>query len=185
MVECAEKHKRKVEHQLKLLTRIANRMGSLEVLEFDLESCSQFDFSILKKRTNVIYFIQIINYGSARSAEKFCNSMKDLKGKVTFKLPQVNLHPKRKDILYIGKSTGLFKNRMEQHIISKSDATYSLHLDQWNQFPNEFGGMRFKLHFAEIRFADLNIMEDTDILLEMLETSLHENYRPLLGRADH
>ena len=180
--------KRKVENQLEQLIHIADKFEVFRSIEFAVEDSDKVDFSLFDI-SNVVYLIQIADFGNAVNGRRLCSSIAGLKkkSKIKFKLPKVNVPSDGDSVLYIGKSSGSFKNRMEQHLLGKSETTFALHLNKWNNYPKEFEGLRFKLYFTEIKFNQLGIDDKNEQkdLLELVETSLHQNYKPLLGRSGH
>ena len=98
------------------------------------------------------------------------------------KLPKVNseLAIKGNNTLYVGKSNGNFSVRLNQHFGKESDKTYALHLENWK----EIIGQDVKLKLYYISFENIIEDEEND-LLELIETSLHNSLKPILGRTGH
>ena len=130
---------------------------------------------------NCIYFIRLNNM-KANDAENICKHINELKSSdKTTKYPRINsLTPKSKnDILYIGKSKGKLQARFKSHLTATPKSTYGLHIDNW---VDQFKHLNFQLYYAQVDLDKEDI--DSDIL-EILESGLHLQAKPLLGRSGH
>lgn len=180
--------KTKIELQLQQMVLIAEQFDVFKAIEFSIEDCDTFDFDQFNHLEHVVYIIQVTDFGNVKDATNLCSHIIDFKKgkkKVSFKLPQVNTG-NCGDILYVGKSTGSFRLRLLQHIRSTSLSTFALHLDKW-KIKKELARLKFKLLYSSIDFSKTGIenhVEQKD-LLELIETSLHHQYKPLLGRSGH
>jgi hypothetical protein len=180
--------KQESDRKFAILESLRVKSEDFKSIEFSLFDCAKTDFSLLEL-FNVVYLIQVTDFGIAENGLKLCSNVATLKAtkSVKFKLPKVNIKDAEGNILYIGKSTMSFRKRMEQHILGKSAQTFALHLDNWNHYPKKFENLRLKLFYTSIDFEKLNIQDHNDKkdLLEIVETSLHQKYKPLLGRTGH
>ena len=151
----------------------------------DMLSHDSFD----PKMKNVIYYFEI-EYGEP---ELICESISRLKKdkKVKFKLPKVNRgfalneHANNR-ILYVGKSSGSFRNRLLQHLGGESDLTYALHIKRWQE-DEVLKDVKLKLWYMSVDLSayELNNRKEEMELLELLESALHTRLRPILGRSGH
>lgn len=136
------------------------------------------------KLTNVIYVISIDNIDEVEGKTicKIITQFKEEKNQ-KIKFPRVNSIDSEKEqtVLYIGKSKGKLKDRFRSHFSNSSPGTYALHLEYWQNHP-ELKKLKLRLHYAEVDLKDEDINSD---ILEILETAMHKNYSPLLGRTGH
>lgn len=188
LIQYAENHKSDIVNQLDKMILASNKIEGFKKIEFHILHTNKIDLNALKLK-NVIYLINIVGFGENLNQLSFCNRIKktkDINKKV--KLPKVNFEniSDENTVLYIGKSSGSFSNRMKQHIGNGSKKTYSLQLDSWIMYP-ELCDMKLELYYTSIDFEKLNIQEHEEQkqLIELLETALHKNYKPLLGRTGH
>lgn len=135
---------------------------------------------------NCIYYIQLENVSEedVRNISKYISELKNT-DKST-KYPKVNQFQKNpiNTTLYIGKSKGKLKNRFRSHIKATPKTTFGLHLENW--ITNEqFKHIQLRLYYAEIHFINENNANEKEEILEMLESSLHLQAQPLLGRSGH
>lgn len=89
-------------------------------------------------------------------------------------------------VLYVGKSSGSFLNRIKQHVGKSSKKVYSLQLESWLQYA-DLSHIKLELYYTSIDFEKLEIedYEEQKLLIELLEIELHNHYKPLLGRSGH
>lgn len=153
-------------------------------------SFKQIDFDFLDenlcinqlKQNNGIYFITIENLDEVGN-EEICKKINDYKNLKTYKYPKVNSNNcfQGNNVLYVGKSKGILKTRLQGHLGNGSKSTYALHLGQWKN-DETLKKVKLKLHYA---FVDLDNDHIESEILEMLETALHRKYKPILGRTGH
>ena len=80
---------------------------------------------------NVIYIFKVTDFGEKGNSVSFCNRIQKIKETIKkVKYPKVNSNHAldQNTTLYIGKSSGSFKNRIRQHLGIVSEKTYSLQL---------------------------------------------------------
>lgn len=176
---------------LKKLETLTPEFKKFNTFIFKIEDCKglnleKFDFE------NTIYLMEIIDFGAfenvnkldgAKNLLKYIDRRKKENKKIKF--PKVNELEEKSNILYIGKSNGNFKTRLQQHLQSSSEKTYALHLCNWE--PQKCAGFKICLHYATINspIFDGLTKNTKKILLEMAETALHQSFKPLLGRTGH
>ena len=73
------------------------------------------------------------------------------------------------------------KGRFVSHLTSSSPSVYGLHLEYW-QNNSDLNQLELELYYSKINLKPDEI--DSEIL-EILETSLHKKYKPILGRSGH
>jgi hypothetical protein len=150
-----------------------------ELIEFSSDKPIGYKEFSFKK---ALYFFELDE--SEEKCEVICNKIKDRKKlkKNELKLPKVNFENLGggNKILYVGKSLGLFSERLKQHLGEGSEKTYALHLNKWND--NLDLKVKLKLYFTS--FGGI-IKDDQNDLLELLESSLHHKLKPILGRTGH
>jgi len=133
------------------------------------ENCN-LDFATDKK--DVLYFFKISN--DIIASKNICKIIQKKKSKKnSVKYPKVNsenveINGVENKILYIGKSSTGFHKRLKDHLGLSSASTYSLQLKTWL-----------------FNFASLEDGFDKNEILELIESSLHYHYRPILGRSGH
>ena len=140
--------------------------------------------SQIENLENVIYFIAIKEDCNVK-ANTICSTLRDFKNNKTLKIkfPKVNICDEGSDnkILYIGKSKGKMKGRFVSHLTSNSPSVYGLHLEYW-QNNSDLNQLELELYYSKI---DLKLEDIDSEILEILETSLHKKYKPILGRSGH
>lgn len=188
LISPAENYKASIVNQLDKMLLAANNITAFKKVDIDVIHTDKVDLEVLKLK-NVIYLINIADFGENLNQLSFCNRIKIIKEtQKKLKLPKVNFEniPNENTVLYVGKSSGSFANRIKQHLGNRSKKTYSLQMDSWIMYP-ELCNMKLELYYTSIDFEKLNIHEPAEQsqLIELLETALHANYKPLLGRAGH
>jgi hypothetical protein len=176
-----------LEHKLQLVNEIAKDVSDFKKIEIDIQTCQDIDLSEFEVY-NVIYLFKLTNLTKEFDDCNFCKEISAIKKKAKYKLPQVNEinTNKNNDVLYIGKSSGLFSTRLRNHFSSNSLKTYSLQLPQLAK-QKKLQHLKMELFYSQIDFVKHGIT-DHDLkkeLLEMLESSLHLQHKPLLGRSGH
>ncbi len=176
-----------MEHKLHLMQEIAKDIAPFKKIEIDIQTCQDINLSEFEI-DYVIYMFKLTNLTEEFDNIKFCKKIKALKKSEKYKLPQVNElnATKNKDVLYIGKSSGLFSTRLRNHFSSNSLKTYSLQLPQLAK-QKKLQHLKMDMYYSQIDFHKHNVTEH-DLkkeLVEMLESSLHLKYKPLLGRSGH
>ena len=188
LIQSAENHKSSIINQLDKMILASKKIENFKKLEFHILHTDKIDLNALKLK-NVIYFINVVEFGENLDQLLFCNRIKKTKNlNKKVKLPKVNFDniSRENTVLYVGKSSGNFYNRIKQHLSNDSKTTYSLQLGSWMMYP-ELCNMKLELYYTSIDFDILNIPEHEEQkqLIELLETALHNNYKPLLGRTGH
>lgn len=184
----AENYKASIVNQLDKMLLAAEKIEPFKKIDFDILHTQNVESEILKLK-NVIYLINIAEFGENHNQLSFCKRIKRIKDtRKNIKLPQVNFEniSNENTVMYVGKSSGSFAIRMKQHLGKGSKKTYSLQMDTWIMY-QELCDMKFELYYTSIDFEKLDIPEpeEQSQLLELLETALHVNYKPLLGRTGH
>lgn len=133
---------------------------------------------------NCLYYIELVNANEI-DVNNICHFIAETKSsdKET-KYPKVNFPFQNAmyTILYIGKSKGKLKNRFRTHIKATPKSTFGLHLENWIQ-NQKFNHITLKLHYVVINFLEGE--KRPDDILEILESGLHLQGQPLLGRSGH
>ncbi|MBK7042045.1 MAG: GIY-YIG nuclease family protein [Bacteroidetes bacterium] len=169
------------------MKKIAKDIASFKKIEIDIQTCQDINLSDFEV-DHVIYLFKLTNLTKEFDDCKFCKEFSAIKKKAKYKLPQVNEinTTKNNDVLYIGKSSGLFSTRLRNHFSSNSLKTYSLQLPQLAK-QKKLQHLKMEMYYSNIDYAKHSIT-DHDLkkeLLEMLESSLHLQHKPLLGRSGH
>lgn len=144
------------------------------------------DFALAKK--DVLYFFKISN--NEVKSKKICEIIQTNKTEnITVKFPKVNLNNVEingveNKILYIGKSSTGFHKRMKDHLGLSSTSTYSLQLKTWITDKN-LSNVKLELYFLPFNFVGLEDNFNKNEILELIESSLHHHYKPILGRSGH
>ena len=184
MIDIKNAAKSYIENLTATLERVAKYSEgiSFQKIKLDFVDYQESHLKILDK-SNGIYMIALSENCSIKP-EKICSKVNSFKkNKTKYKFPKandVNCYKGNK-ILYIGKSKGNMKKRIEAHLGFANPATYALQLKFWAQ-DAYLKNAELEIHYAFVGMADEDI--ETDIL-EILETSLHKNYKPMLGRSGH
>lgn len=132
------------------------------------------------KSKMVVYFFEIIDsYDLGESICETIDSVKKRKGN-NIKFPRVNFKNSENGnrILYVGKYIDTFSTRLKQHFGCSSEKVYALHFNKWEKHSQ----LKLRLHYASLE--DVIKKEDSQ-LLEIIETAIHFNLKPLLGRTGH
>ena len=149
------------------------------------ENCN-LDFATDKK--DVLYFFKISN--DIIASKNICKIIQKKKSKKnSVKYPKVNsenveINGVENKILYIGKSSTGFHKRLKDHLGLSSASTYSLQLKTWLEDENLMK-VKLELYYLPFNFASLEDGFDKNEILELIESSLHYHYRPILGRSGH
>lgn len=138
----------------------------------------------IAKLENVLYYIAIDNSNEIRPIN-ICNIIQSFKNEEgqTIKFPKITGSNSdfSSNILYIGKSKGKLKERFRSHLNISPRGTYGLHLEYWKN--NEIlKNLKLQLFYATVSLSPDDIGTD---ILEILESGLHYEYKPLLGRSGH
>jgi len=185
----AEFYKAQVVENLQLMCSVAESIPPFQEMDFDIQTCDQINFAHFEL-TNVIYILSIINFSKDFNNVQFCEVISKLKAtkSIKYKLPKVNIEHavNENSILYVGKSSGLFSTRLKNHFCNISGKTYSLQLFHLKSI-KKLSQLKFTLYYTNVDFDKHGITEHQHRkeLLELLETSLHHHYKPLLGRTGH
>jgi hypothetical protein len=156
-----------------------NRIESIsdKIDEFTKIKCTSSnppDFSKLKFKNVLYYFV----LDESNSTQEICKKLEFAKANSNTKFPKVN--NQEGTVLYVGKSSGLFSNRIKQHFGYGSKSTYALHLKEWKDILGKDVGLT-------INYISLHhlIDDNSTNLLEIIESSLHYKLKPILGRIGH
>ena len=145
------------------------------------ENCN-LDFATDKK--DVLYFFKISN--DIIASKNICKIIQKKKSKKnSVKYPKVNsenveINGVENKILYIGKSS----KRLKDHLGLSSSSTYSLQLKTWLEDENLMK-VKLELYYLPFNFASLEDGFDKNEILELIESTLHNYYKPILGRSGH
>ncbi|WP_018343895.1 GIY-YIG nuclease family protein [Cytophaga aurantiaca] len=125
----------------------------------------------INKDSKIIYYIKI---NSKDKATQIIDLVTKKKKNKKVKLPLVNSKNNNSDILYVGKTNSNFPSRFKSHLCLTNPSTFALHLEHWKKdLP-----LHLTLWFAEITL-------DEDKYMEQLESILHDQLKPILGRSGH
>ena len=133
----------------------------------------------VSSKNSILYYITIID-GEIDTIKtnvaKYKNSNTKGNSKHRY-LPQVN-NDNHSACLYVGKTNKGFINRFKQHIdlLVNSRSTYALHLAAWSK------ELQLKL---TLNYCIIDMPEERKHLLEDIETLLHNELKPILGRQGH
>lgn len=129
----------------------------------------------LKKDSKIIYYIKIDSEHSAEQIIKKVFKEKDKKSSKV-KLPLINYANINSDVLYVGKTNSNFPSRFATHLCLKNPSTYALHLEHWTkELPLEL----------TLWFAEIDLDKESIKYMEQLESILHDQLKPVLGRSGH
>jgi len=159
-------------------------ISSMEDFSMQTINSSHTNFSIFDQK-HVLYYFELPK-GFGFSPNEICSVIsKEKEDNKTLKLPKVNAsnaNGEKNRILYVGKSSGKFSTRLKQHLFNNSKSTYALHLSEWQRIFNTEKELNLNLYF--VSFSD-KIKEANKDVLEIIETSLHYQLKPILGRTGH
>jgi hypothetical protein len=94
-------------------------------------------------------------------------------------LPKIN-ETTLQECLYVGKSEDELLTRLRVHFGYTGNGTYGLHLIKW------FQNLGISNHFdIELHFTKIELETKKKHLLEILESALHFELKPILGRSGH
>lgn len=177
-------HKSNICRQLLLLDGISEKIKPFKELTINYKNLNDVQLPTTK---NTVYYWEISDFGEFSNALKFSKCFADFKKQMNeYKLPKVNETKEANTILYIGKSEGPLQTRIKQHLGLASKRLYAMHLNQWLN-TNQFIGLKIKLYYTHLDFESYGIkdLKDQIDILELFETSLHNQYKPILGRTGH
>lgn len=171
----------KQELKFEKIKQIVSNVPDFHKVEFSSNKLIDFNDYRLEK---VLYYFELADHSHGISGKTICNKISDRKRLTDnkLKLPQVNFCNvnDRNKMLYVGKSIGLFSTRLKQHFSFESDKTYALHLGKWQDIIG--GNVKLTLYYRSYKEI---IKDEENDLLELIETSLHNKLKPLLGRTGH
>ena len=136
----------------------------------------------------MLYFFKISNDEiNSKNICKIIQKKKSKKNSVKYSKvnsENVEINGVENKILYIGKSSTGFHKRLKDHLGLSSASTYSLQLKTWLEDENLMK-VKLELYYLPFNFASLEDGFDKNEILELIESSLHYHYRPILGRSGH
>ena len=162
--------------------------NNFKKIDFDFQEQENCNLDFAKDKKDVLYFFKISNDKIA--SKNICKIIQKKKSKKnSVKYPKVNsenleINGVENKILYIGKSSTGFHKRLKDHLGLSSASTYSLQLKTWLEDENLMK-VKLELYYLPFNFASLEDGFDKNEILELLESSLHYHYRPILGRSGH
>ncbi len=182
--DCISDLKNDIDLKFEKINSLIDENFEFKKILFD-EKC----FEKIDKIKHVIYYIEIISNWKKDTNDKFLVDFEKLKTssetkKLKIKFPQIN--SEFSTILYVGKSTTDFKNRIKYHCKLNSPSTYAIHYEYWKNF-EKFNNIQLQLNYHQFEEAkfDLYDYELQKELIEIIESSLHKKLKPILGRAGH
>lgn len=136
----------------------------------------------IKNRTPFIYYFKIKDCFDRKEVVSKIKLFKENHKKGTtnyLALPKVNITTLN-ECLYLGKSEDELLTRLRIHFGYTSHGTYGLHLIKW------FENLEISNHFdIELHFTNIELVIEKIHLLEVLESALHYELKPILGRSGH
>ena len=162
--------------------------NNFEKIKFEYKKQENCNLDFAKDKKDVLYFFKISN--DEINSKNICEIIQKKKSKNnTLKYPKVNLNNAEingveNKILYIGKSSTGFHKRLKDHLGLSSASTYSLQFKTWIEDKN-LKKVKLELYYLPFNFASLEDGFDKNEILELIESSLHYHYRPILGRSGH
>lgn len=162
--------------------------NNFQKIEFNFLEQENYNLDFALGKKDVLYFFKISN--NEVKSKKICEIIQTNKTEnITVKYPKVNLNNVEingveNKILYIGKSSTGFHKRMKDHLGLSSTSTYSLQLKTWITDKN-LSNVKLELYFLPFNFAGLEDNFNKNEILELIESSLHHHYKPILGRSGH
>ena len=161
---------------------------NFEKIDFHYQQQENFNLDFATDKKDVLYFFKISN--DIIASKNICKIIQKKKSKKnSVKYPKVNsenveINGVENKILYIGKSSTGFHKRLKDHLGLSSASTYSLQLKTWLEDENLMK-VKLELYYLPFNFASLEDGFDKNEILELIESSLHYHYRPILGRSGH
>ena len=161
---------------------------NFEKIDFHYQQQENFNLDFATDKKDVLYFFIILN--DIIASKNICKIIQKKKSKKnSVKYPKVNsenveINGVENKILYIGKSSTGFHKRLKDHLGLSSASTYSLQLKTWLEDENLMK-VKLELYYLPFNFASLEDGFDKNEILELIESSLHYHYRPILGRSGH
>ena len=162
--------------------------NNFEKIDFHHKEQENCNLDFAKDKKDVLYFFKISN--DEINSKNICEIIQKKKSKNnSVKYPKVNsenveINGVENKILYIGKSSTGFHKRLKDHLGLSSASTYSLQLKTWLEDENLMK-VKLELYYLPFNFASLEDGFDKNEILELIESSLHYHYRPILGRSGH
>ena len=162
--------------------------NNFKKIDFDFQEQENCNLDFAKDKKDVLYFFKISNDKIA--SKNICKIIQKKKSKKnSVKYPKVNsenleINGVENKILYIGKSSTGFHKRLKDHLGLSSASTYSLQLKTWIEDKN-LKKVKLELYYLPFNFASLEDGFDKNEILELIESSLHYHYKPILGRSGH
>ena len=162
--------------------------NNFEKIDFHYQQQENFNLDFATDKKDVLYFFKISN--DIIASKNICKIIQKKKSKKnSVKYPKVNsenveINGVENKILYIGKSSTGFHKRLKDHLGLSSASTYSLQLKTWLEDENLMK-VKLELYYLPFNFASLEDGFDKNEILELIESSLHYHYRPILGRSGH
>ncbi len=162
--------------------------NNFQKVEFNFLEQENYNLDFANDKKDVLYFFKISN-NEVKSKQICENIQKKKLKKKTIKYPKVNfenieINGLENKILYIGKSSTGFLKRMKDHLGLSSISTYSLQLKTWLEDEN-LKKVKLELYYLPFNFAGLEDGFNKNEILELIESSLHHYYKPILGRSGH
>ena len=162
--------------------------NNFQKVEFNFLEQENYNLDFANDKKDVLYFFKISN--DIIASKNICKIIQKKKSKKnSVKYPKVNsenveINGVENKILYIGKSSTGFHKRLKDHLGLSSASTYSLQLKTWLEDENLMK-VKLELYYLPFNFASLEDGFDKNEILELIESSLHYHYRPILGRSGH
>ena len=162
--------------------------NNFEKIDFHYQEQENCNLDFAKDKKDVLYFFKISN--DEINSKNICEIIQKKKSKKnSVKYPKVNsenveINDVENKILYIGKSSTGFHKRLKNHLGLSSASTYSLQLKTWIE-DNNLSNVKLELYYLPFNFASLEDGFDKNEILELIESSLHYHYKPILGRSGH
>ena len=161
---------------------------NFEKIDFHYQQQENCNLDLATDKKDVLYFFKISN--DIIASKNICKIIQKKKSKKnSVKYPKVNsenveINGVENKILYIGKSSTGFHKRLKDHLGLSSASTYSLQLKTWLEDENLMK-VKLELYYLPFNFASLEDGFDKNEILELIESSLHYHYKPILGRSGH
>ena len=139
----------------------------------------------IEKNVSVLYFITLETEEEIKEISTKIKKYKKVhtKNRKSFiALPKVNYDEfkTKNNCIYVGKTNSNFISRFEYHLgVTKGKSTFALHLNEWNKILKPKVELRFTLYYSVID------LKEKIQYLELIESSLHNHLKPILGRESH